>query len=200
MEGLPGSGKSTLAAKIADILTQKGQTVFCVDEGDANHPADFSNYDFVDFATERRLILEKWRQFVVNSDKNAVYVFNSIFLQNPMCETMMRFGQDEKESAHYIGEIAQIIRQMNPLIIYIDSPDVKKTVDSVLQERGENWLNAVIDYHTLHGYGKDNNLYGYLGYIQCLEERKKREKSILQSLKINYRIVSRDIDPKTLLN
>ena len=69
VEGLPGSGKSTAAAMIAEKLKQQGRRVICVDEDAAEHPADFSDYDFPDFETERTMILEKWRSFVNTADR-----------------------------------------------------------------------------------------------------------------------------------
>ncbi len=189
VEGLPGTGKSTTAAMISDALRQKGKMVVCVDEVEPDHPADLANYDFPDFETERRLILEKWKGFVSQADENTVYVFNCIFLQNPMCETMMRFDFDLEASRAYIQEIGQIIKPMKPVILYLSLPDVRSTVDGVLQERGNDWLDAVIGYHTEQGYGKENGLRGYDGYIQCLIERKRREMDILQSLDLDHRIL-----------
>ncbi|MBD5537445.1 MAG: GNAT family N-acetyltransferase [Lachnospiraceae bacterium] len=193
VEGLPGSGKSTTAAMIADELNKKGKKVVCVDEGVQEHPADYADYDFPDFETERMKILEKWRSFVEKSDKDTIYVFNCIFLQNPMCETMMRFGMENTASQNYISEIAEIIKPLNPIIIYINQPNVKEAINSVLDERGNDWLNAVIDYHISQGYGKQNNFSGYEGYIECLEERKIRELSILQALDIDYYTISQDM-------
>lgn len=192
VEGLPGSGKSTTAGMIAEELGRKGKRVLCFDEG-SEHPADYKDYDFPDFDTEREKILEKWRDFADNRDRDAIYVFNCVFLQNPMCETMMRFGMDYADSQKYISEIAEIIRPLEPLVIYIDRPDTRAAVDSVLDERGEDWLNAVIGYHVTQGYGKQNGLSGYDGYIECLEERKKRELDILRSLDIEYYTVSEDL-------
>lgn len=194
VEGLPSSGKSTTAAMIADELDKKGKKVVCVDEGVQEHPADYADYNFPDFATERRMILEKWRCFSDNAERDTIYVFNCIFLQNPMCETMMRFGMECMDSQEYIAEIAEIIKPLHPVIIYIDQPDVKAAIDSVLAERGNDWLNAVIDYHVSQGYGKHNGLYGYQGYIQCLEERKNRELYILQKLDIDYYTISQDMN------
>lgn len=190
VEGLPGSGKSTTAAMIAELLKKKGRKILCVDEGATDHPADYADYDFPDFETERTKILEKWRTFVAQADRDTIYIFNCIFLQNPMCETMMRFGMDQSASQKYISEIAEIIRPLHPVIIYIDRADVRATIDKVLEERGTDWLNAVIDYHTSQGYGRMNHLSGYDGYIKCLEERKIREYRILQSLDIDYYTIS----------
>lgn len=193
VEGLPGAGKSTTAALIADELTKKGEKVLCVDEGVRDHPADYADYDFPDFETERKKILEKWRSFVETAGRDTVYVFNCIFLQNPMCETMMRFGMESAASQQYISEIAEIIRPLHPLIVYIDRPNVRETVGRVLEERGHDWLEAVIDYHTSQGYGKQHRLSGYEGYIKCLEERKVRELTILQALDIDCLIIRYDL-------
>lgn len=197
-EGLPGSGKSTTAALIAEILKKQGKRVVCVDEGE-EHPADYRDYDFPDFEIERRMILEKWRSFADSADSDTVYVFNCVFLQNPMCETMMRFGMEQAESQKYISEIADIIRPLSPVIIYIDVQDVRAVIENVLDERGKGWLDAVIDYHVSQGYGRQNGLTGFDGYITCLEERKKRETAILKALDIESHIIERDMISKKLL-
>lgn len=193
VEGLPGSGKSTTAAMIAEELNKRGKKAVCVDEGVQEHPADYADYDFPDFETERKKILEKWGSFTEKCGKDIIYVFNCIFLQNPMCETMMRFGMDYAGSQSYIAEISEIIKPLNPVIIYINQPDVREAIDRVMDDRGNDWLNAVIDYHISQGYGKQNGLSGYEGYIKCLEERKIRELRILGTLDIDYYTISQDM-------
>lgn len=198
VEGLPGSGKSTTAAMIAEELKKKGKKIVCVDEGAEEHPADYADYDFPDFETERMRILEKWRSFTQKADPDTIYVFNCIFLQNPMCETMMRFGMDSAASLGYISEILEITRPLHPVIIYIDLPDVRGTIERVIHQRGNDWLNAVIDYHVSQGYGKQNGLSGYEGYLKCLEERKIRELRILGALDMEYHIIRRNLGPMEL--
>lgn len=198
VEGLPGSGKSTTAAMIAEELKKKGKKIVCVDEGAEEHPADYADYDFPDFETERMRILEKWRSFSQKADPDTIYVFNCIFLQNPMCETMMRFGMDGAASLGYISEILEITRPLHPVIIYIDLPDVRGTIERVIHQRGNDWLNAVIDYHVSQGYGKQNGLSGYEGYLKCLEERKIRELRILGALDMEYHIIRRNLGPMEL--
>lgn len=104
-----------------------------------------------------------------------------------------RFGMDELASQNYVSEISEMIRPLKPVIIYIDQPDVQQAIDRVMEERGTDWLNAVIDYHTSQGYGRENNLFGYEGYVKCLEERKSRELKILRSLDVDYYTVSQDV-------
>ena len=104
-------------------------------------------YDFLPWETERPVMLDKWREFVQNIGGES-YVFNCVLLQNPMCETMMRFGFDEAASEAYIREIYGIIKPLAPFVVYLHNTEVYDSVKRASAERGDDWLNAVIDYHT----------------------------------------------------
>lgn len=140
-------------------------------------------YDFLPWEREKPLMLGRWRNFVQNADSNTVYVFNCVLLQNPMCETMMRFGFSEKQSAEYIGEIADIIAPMSPVVLYLKNDDIAQSVEKASAER-EGWLPAVIDYHCGGAYGKSIAAEGISGYISCLMERQQRELRILKGLSV----------------
>lgn len=210
VEGLPCSGKSSTAAFIADALRTQGKNVSLVDEGTGDHPADYEFhacvdgqivplnavppgelpdllpckiYDGLPWEVEAPLMLEKWRAFVRTADADTVYVFNCVLLQNPMCETMMRFGMAEKQSADHIRAIAEIIAPMAPVVIYLHVSDIAQRVRETAQER-PGWLEAVILYHTEGAFGRSIGAQGFDGYIACLEERQRREERILAGLPV----------------
>ncbi len=145
-------------------------------------------YDFLPWETEMPLMLEKWQQFVQDSEENQVYVFNCVLLQNPMCETMMRFGFAEEESKKYIEKIVQVIQSMNPVVIYLKNGDIADSVNKAASKR-PGWLDGVIDYHVNGVYGKSINAKGFDGYVACLKERQERELRILSELPIDSLIV-----------
>ncbi len=128
-------------------------------------------------------MLEKWRRFVSNADSDTTYVFNCVLLQNPMCETMMRFGFDESTSFGYISEIAEIIAPMQPLVIYLRNDDIAECVRTAVTER-DGWLEAVVDYHVNGAYGRSIGASGFDGYIRCLRERQRRELAVLSQLPV----------------
>lgn len=140
-------------------------------------------YDGLPWETEKPLMLDKWRQFVKIAQPDTTYVFNCVFLQNPMCEIMMRFGFAQEVSLHYIEEIAEIIRPMNPIVIYLKNEEIADTVRTTESER-PGWLDAVVDYHVNGAYAKCIGAKGFEGYIACLLERQRRELSILSELPV----------------
>ena len=142
-------------------------------------------YDGLPWDTERPLMLDKWRQFAREAQHDTTYVFNCVLLQNPMCETMMRFGFPESDSQYYIEEIAKIIASMNPLVIYLKNDDIVESVQKTAADR-PGWLDAVISYHVNGVYGKSIRAEGFDGYIRCLKERQIRELNILSNLPLDH--------------
>ncbi len=146
-------------------------------------------YDVLPWDVEKPVMLEKWRSFVNNADEDTVYVFNCVMLQNPMCETMMRFGFSEDDSLGYISEIADIIRPLKPLVIYLSNDEIAETVMNVAKER-DGWLEQVIDYHVNGAYGRSIGATGFDGYVACLEERQRRELDILSNLSVDSLVIN----------
>lgn len=157
-------------------LSSVGEPIF-------DRALQYKIYDFLDWDTERRLMLDKWRSFTDAAlSDGKTYVFNCVLMQNPMCETMMRFGQTPEQSLEYIGEICRIIEPLSPMIVYLSNTHIAESIRAALPERGEDWLNSVIDYHCGGAYGRQNGLCGFEGYISALEERQRRELSFLPQL------------------
>lgn len=208
VEGLPCSGKSSTARFVAETLIAQGKAVRYIDEGTGDHPADYEFhacvdgkviplstvppemldaylphkiYDGLPWRIEAPLMLDKWRQFVHEAENDTVFIFNCVLLQNPMCETMMRFNMTEAESAEHIRAIADIIAPMEPTVVYLHNDDIEDSVRRAAAER-PGWLEAVIPYHVNGGYGKAIGASGFDGYIACLRERQFREERILHEL------------------
>lgn len=153
-----------------------------------NKALQYKIYDFLDWETERPVMLGKWRSFAENAGNN-VYVFNCVLLQNPMCETMMRFDFPPKKSLEYISEICTAIAPLEPAVVYLKSARIAENIRAAIPERGEEWLRAVVDYHCNGGYGKARGLSGFDGYISALEERQRRELYILDRLPVKKLII-----------
>lgn len=140
-------------------------------------------YDMLPWETERGVMHDKWRSFVDTAGNDAVYVFNCCFMQNPMCESMMRFGFPQEVSEQFIRETAEITAPLRPVVIYLSTDEAAQNVRKATAER-EGWLDAVIDYHVNGAYGRSIGAQGFEGYIACLEERQRRELAILSELPV----------------
>ena len=90
-------------------------------------------------------MLERWQEYAAKAqEEDSIYVFNCVFLQNPMCETMMRFDFSQEDSFSYISDIYKIIRPLNPRVIYLQNDHIAAAIRQAAKER-VGWLDGVID-------------------------------------------------------
>ena len=145
----------------------------------------FKIYDRLDWETERPVMLRRWKRFA-DCAGDGTYVFNCVLMQNPMCETMMRFNMPAAQSLEYISEICRIIAPLEPAVVYLKSAGIAAQIRAAIPERGQEWLSAVVDYHCSGGYGSAQGLSGFDGYIAALQERQSRELDMLGKLPVRH--------------
>lgn len=136
------------------------------------------------------LIKNKWRQFVSTvKNQEKIYVFDCSFIQNPVTITMIRDNVKKDVIINYIEEIQEIIKELNPILIYIEQKDIEKSFKRVIYQRPKEWLDFFITYYTKQGYGKKHSLEGLKGTIEVLKARQIIEKDIFELLDIEKYIV-----------
>lgn len=155
-----------------------------------NKVIQYKIYDMQPWDIEYPIMLNKWAEFCEKAKTTEdIYVFDCCFLQNPLCETMMRFNMKSQDIHNYINSIYERIEILNPVVIYLKNTNIKQRIQDVSKERGNEWLEGVIEYHTSQGYGKSCGYIGFDGYIECLEARQEIELSILKNLNIDKLII-----------
>jgi len=112
------------------------------------------------------VITKKWKSFVSTSEKSDyIYIFECCFLQNPLTTMMAHHNMSSAFIKEHIRNISEIIKPLNPLIIFLDTKDVKKNFNFVKKNRSIEWYNFVEDYVTNQEYGNEHSLKGYDGLI-----------------------------------
>ncbi|MGL4772980.1 MAG: hypothetical protein ACRC2K_05375 [Clostridium sp.] len=155
-----------------------------------NKVIQYKIYDMLPWEKEYPIMLNKWEEFCEEAKNNEnIYVFDCCFMQNPLCETMMRFNMEYEEIQAFIGEIYKRIEDLNPVVIYLKNTKIGQRVQEVSKEREKEWLEGVIEYHTSQGYGKAQGYEGFQGYVECLKARQEIELAILNILNINKLII-----------
>lgn len=152
---------------------------------DAFEGEDFGAYDVYSLPLEKhqQIIEKRWSTFserVMSGDE--VYILECCFLQNPLTVMLVRDNRTEPDLTDYIHSLYGRIQALNPKLIYLQDENFKQSFSSVIAERPEEWLTFITWYYTEQGYGKANNLSGADGLLEVLEQRKKAELAILETL------------------
>lgn len=144
-----------------------------------------SKYDIYNLPLEQysKLCKEKWQSFASKAQEtDVISVFECCFLQNPLTLMLARHNADKSYIKNYINELVEIIKNLNPLLIFLFQDDVKKTFDRVIPERPKEWLDFVIEYITKQEYGKANNINGFEGMVKFYEVLRSFELDIFKTI------------------
>ncbi len=154
---------------------------------------ELSHYDVYDglpMDEYCRLALDRWREFVqVAKNTDEITLLECCFLQNPSSVMLARHDADPQIVCEHIRSINEIIRSLNPMLIYLSPVNVKNVLGHVRLERPKEWSDFVTWYLTEQEYGKAHQLYGYTGVIRFYEMRQKLELELLKGLPIRSMVI-----------
>ena len=104
-----------------------------------------------------------------------------MFFQDPVCEMMMWFDLPQAEIESFMSELADIIRPLEPLIIYLESDQIEHRLREVADQHDYEWLDALIAFHTGQGASQEE-VPDLEGCVLCLEARQLVEMKLMSKL------------------
>ncbi|WP_368915487.1 hypothetical protein [Exiguobacterium acetylicum] len=135
------------------------------------------------FELYQSMIFKKWEAFVAQAlTTDTTYVFECCFLQNPLTMGLIKYDLPKETLRAYINRLATIIAPLQPVLVYVDQPDVERSFRRALNERPPEWADGFVSYYTEQAYGVNHSLLGVEGTIAILRERKALEHQLLKTL------------------
>lgn len=136
------------------------------------------------------LILSRWKEFATSYEKkDKVIVFECCFIQNPITVSMIKNNCYKNVTISYINNLANLIMQLEPVLIYVEQSSIKYSFIKAISERPKEWIDGFTDYYLNQGYGLNKKLKGLEGIIEVLQTRNNFEKEIYNSLNLTkYKI------------
>lgn len=132
------------------------------------------------------LTLLKWRNFAEKASReDKVYIFECCFIQNPAVVMLALHFADSQYIMNHILELEDIIKKLNPKLIYFYQDSVRETIARVAEVRDKSWINFVIKFIADNVYGKKLNLSGFDGAVKFFEDRREIEMEVFEKLSIN---------------
>lgn len=153
---------------------------------------EISKKDVYELPLEENIavIAESWEEFANLAEaEDTVYVFECCFIQNPVTVGMIKYGAPAEASINYVKRLAEAVRNLNPILVYVKQEDIEKSFRKAVTERPEEWFNGFVHYYTTQGYGLKKGLADLDGTIEVLKARQELEFKILEHLDIPTEIV-----------
>jgi len=121
--------------KMGDCDEETASQLRRYDVGDEFNP-------FMSAQEYARCTLEWWQNWVGNSETESVLILDSAFMQCPINEMIFRKATDSQVKT-YIRTIAEIIKPLYPLCIYLRRENAIKAIDFAKKVKGERWAKGL---------------------------------------------------------
>jgi adenylate kinase family enzyme len=145
------------------------------------------NHDLYElqFDLHIELITERWAEFVGKATgEDKTYIFECCFIQNPVTIGMIKYGVADDRVNDYVTRLAEIIKPLNPILIYVDQNDIRHSFLKAVEERPIEWSEGFMDYYNHQGFGKKHGAIGIEGTLEVLKARQELERRIFNQLDI----------------
>lgn len=144
----------------------------------------------LDLATHQRLIRQRWRRFVERAQAgDEVFVFECCFLQNPLTMTSLKYNRPDSEGLAYVQTIADRIRPLSPILVYLSNDEIPATLARVARERRPEWREGVGAYTDRGAWAQATGHAGFEGFVAWLEMRQAVERSYLAQSGLTHLVV-----------
>jgi hypothetical protein len=164
LEGIAGSGKSTIGQKLYRLLFLNGYTTDFYHEFCRPHPVlDVENESISAWINHS---LVKWRRFVEQlSGRNSTAIMDGAVLQCGLGELLER-GADDRTVLDYGKAVADILKPVKPILIYLFHQDIEPALIAVCTQRAIAWKRRIESHFADTAYGRSRSQTGFELYLE----------------------------------
>ena len=154
VDGIPGSGKSTLSEMISKELTKQEINNIFYHELTENHPLFIYERKFTSFKNEGEAeyyfnrVIELFNRFVEShKNESEVIIIESVLFQDTI-SFAYNMGMNWLKIEELFRKLVDILRSMNPILIYFYQINVRRNWEILGKIRGVEWIASL---HTQEG-------------------------------------------------
>ena len=89
-----------------------------------------------------------------------VTILECCFLQNLLTKFVVQHDAAASALVEHLSGIADALRPLSPMVLYLAPPDIEGTIDQACRERTAQWRNGLISYIVGQAYGRARGLHG----------------------------------------
>lgn len=172
VDGQSTVGKSTISKSVFKQIVNQDQ-VYWLHEECENHPIRQNEFEIGNIHTldgmelNRKDMLQKWHLFSKQIMESGQTCVTEGCLLHAMDRYLIESSWNEKEISNYFEEIIEIIKPLNPLIVFLHRPNLKLSFEKAFKARGDWWKDIILRKPDDRGYFKTNKYTGDDSIFDC---------------------------------
>jgi len=177
VDGHSSVGKSSISKSVYRQISMDHDAYWLHEECE-NHPIRHNEFSFgaLDTAEGMELnrigMLEKWAAFKDSIWSSGKICITEGCLLHAYDRYFIHSIWDENDLVIYYSQVVDVIRELNPLIVFLYRPDLRKSLEKAFTARGRWWRDLILrrdDLHVYfrnHEYVDENSMFAALEYEQ----------------------------------
>lgn len=177
VDGASTVGKSSVSKAVYNIINQNKDAVWLHEEC-KNHPIRANEFNCGDLTSKEGMqsnltdMLTKWRNLVSNIIENHnIYIMEGCLLHQ-LDRYLLQSIWSINEIRKYYTLVIEILKPLNPIVIFLYRPNIKNSFLKAFEDRGEWWKQIILEKPDPVGFFKhneyidDESIYKALSYEQ----------------------------------
>lgn len=161
VDGHSSVGKSSIS-KLVFKQISLNMDAYWLHEECENHPIrqnefSFGALDTVEGMELNRLgMLKKWAAFRDSINKSGKVCVTEGCLLHAYDRYFIHSLWNDSEIVKYNSQVIEVINELNPVIVFLHRPDLRKSLEKAFIARGQWWRDLMLRRDDLHVYFKDH--------------------------------------------
>ncbi len=187
VDGHSSVGKSSISKSVYQQIAL-GLDVYWLHEECENHPIRENEFRFgaLDTAEGMELnrieMLKKWMAFRDSIKSSGKVCVTEGCLLHAYDRYFIHSLWNEDEIVAYFSQVLEIINELNPVIVFLYRPDLRKSLEKAFTARGQWWRDLMLRRDDLHVYFKEHEYVDENSMFAAIEYEQIKMMSIFDRL------------------
>jgi len=161
VDGHSSVGKSSISKSVSQQINRE-HPAFWLHEECENHPIRHQEFSFGELDTaagmerNRAGMLKKWAAFRDSIHASGKVCVTEGCLLHAYDRYFIHSIWDDAEIAVYYSQVLEVIDDLNPIIIFLHRPNLRKSLEQAFTARGQWWRDLILRRDDLHVYFKNH--------------------------------------------
>lgn len=165
VDGHSSVGKSSVSKSVYKQISQDHDTYWLHEECE-NHPIRHNEFSFGELDTSEGMelnrtgMLQKWISFRDSINSSGKVCVTEGCLLHAYDRYFIHSYWNEKDIDAFYAQVLEVIKPLNPTIVFLYRPDLRKSLEKAFVARGKWWRDLILRRDDLHIYFKDHTYSG----------------------------------------
>jgi hypothetical protein len=165
VDGQSTVGKSTTSKCVYEQIAHKDK-IYWLHEECEKHPIRHEEFKAGNIHSldgmelNRQEMLRKWEQFSEEIKRSKKICITEGCFLHTVDRYLLESAWNEEQIIKYFLQIQEIIKPLNPLIVFLHRPEIKLSFEKAFKARGDWWRDLILGVPEPYGYFKTNEYKG----------------------------------------